>query len=80
VEIKMDTKDLVSVAQAAKELSKPRYTLYRWVNANKMIGVRLGGILFIPISEVERMKKELETEPAGILVSGEDSPQIAMQE
>jgi len=32
-------------------------TLYRWLDAGKIVGIKLGGVLFIPESEVERLKK-----------------------
>lgn len=50
------TSDLFSIAQAAKELSVARLTIYRWIKASKIISVRFGGFLFIPKSEVERLK------------------------
>jgi len=58
MEIKVTTGDLVSVAKAAEELGRPRITLYRWVEKGKILSVRLGGILFIPKSELERLKNE----------------------
>ena len=66
MEIKVATSDLVSVAQAARELERPRSTIYRWANAGKIIGIKLGGIIFIPKSEVERIKnkKAAGDEPA----------------
>lgn len=57
-EIRVTTSDLVSVQDAAKELGRPRLTIYRWIDAGKIISIKLGGILFIPTSEVERLKKE----------------------
>ena len=57
-EITVHTSDLVSVQEAANALSRPRYTIYRWIDAGKIIGIKLGGILFIPVSEVERLKKK----------------------
>jgi len=57
-EIRVTTSDLVSVQDAAKELGRPRLTIYRWIDAGKIISIRLGGIKFIPKSEVERLKKE----------------------
>ena len=70
----------MSVVHVAKELGKPRLTIYRWVESNKIVGVKLGGILFIPTSEVERMKKDLETEPAEVLASPGDSIKSELQE
>jgi len=55
-EIRVTTSDLVSVQDAAKELGRPRLTIYRWIDAGKIISIRLGGILFIPKSEVERLR------------------------
>ena len=60
MEIKVATSDLLSVAQAARELERPRSTIYRWADAGKIIGIKLGGILFIPKSEVERLNKKKE--------------------
>ncbi|GAJ21111.1 unnamed protein product, partial [marine sediment metagenome] len=62
MEIKVTTADLVSVAEAAKQLSLARYTIYRWVDAGKIIGIKLGGIIFIPKSEVARLKNEQAAE------------------
>jgi len=55
--LKVITDDFLTVPEAAKRLGKPKMTLYRWIEANKLIAVTFGGILFIPISEVERLKK-----------------------
>ena len=58
MEIRVKTDDLVSVADAAKILGRPRLTIYRWIDASKIVGIKLGGIIFIPKSEVERLKKQ----------------------
>jgi len=57
-ELKVVTDEFVTVPKAAKQLGKPKMTLYRWIEANKLIAVTFGGILFIPESEVERLKRE----------------------
>lgn len=57
-EIKVLSDDIVTVPEAAKRLGKPKMTLYRWIDANRIVSIKLGGILFIPISEVERIKNE----------------------
>ena len=62
MEIKVRTDDLVSVAQAALELGRPRVTIYRWVDDSKIVAIRLGGILFIPKSEIERLKTKQAAE------------------
>lgn len=58
MEIKLTTNDLVRVIDAAKALGWPKMRIYRWVDAGKLLGVKLGGILFIPVSEVERLKNK----------------------
>ena len=65
-ELKVVTDDFVTVPKAAKLLGKPKVTLYRWIEANKLIAVTFGGILFIPKSEVERLKNSqaAESSPA----------------
>ena len=54
-ELRVVTDDFVTVPKAAKQLGKPKVTLYRWIEANKLIAVTFGGILFIPKSEIERL-------------------------
>jgi excisionase family DNA binding protein len=56
--ITITTDDLLTVADAAKALEKHIATIYRWVDAGKIVGIKLGGILFIPKSEVERLNRE----------------------
>jgi excisionase family DNA binding protein len=65
MEIKVTTSDLVSVAQAARELGKHRATVYRWVEDGIIVGIKLAGSLFIPKSEVERLKNSQDTEAKG---------------
>jgi len=55
VEIKIKSDDLLTVPKAAKQLGRPKMTLYRWIKANKIIYAELDGVLFIPKSEVERL-------------------------
>jgi excisionase family DNA binding protein len=59
VEIKITTNDLVSVIEAAKSLGWPKIRIYRWVARGTLLGVKLGGVLFIPVSEVERLKGKI---------------------
>jgi len=61
--ITISTKDVVTVAHAAETLGKHIATIYRWLDAGRIVGIDLDGILFIPTSEVERVKKE---EAAGL--------------
>ncbi len=56
--IEVETKDLMSIQEFAKAMHMPRTTVYRWAERNKVITIRLGGILFIPKSEVKRLGNE----------------------
>ena len=56
--IKVNTDDLLSVQEAATQLKRPRLTLYRWIQKGQLLAIRLGGILFVPVSEVERLRAE----------------------
>tara|TARA_Y100000310_G_C20002900_1_gene499375 strand:- start:298 stop:483 length:186 start_codon:yes stop_codon:yes gene_type:complete len=53
--ITIETNDLLSVAEAARILKKPKLTIYRWIGSSKITAVRFGGVLFVPRSEVERL-------------------------
>ena len=59
------TTDLMTVPQAAKLLGRPRMTLYRWIKNGKVIAIKLGGVLFVPTSEVERLKNEEKKKATG---------------
>lgn len=61
-ELKVVTDEFVTVPQAAKQLGKPKMTLYRWIEANKLIAITFGGILFVPVSEIERLRNEKAAE------------------
>jgi len=50
--------DVMTVQEAAKQLGKSRMTLYRWIESNKVSWIRFGGVVFIPVSEVERLQNE----------------------
>jgi hypothetical protein len=57
-----EAKELFTVPEAAKEFGEFPMTLYRWIEAKKLIAIKLGGILFVPLSEIERIKLERATE------------------
>ena len=65
MEIKIKSDDLLTVPAAAKQLVRSKMTLYRWIKANKIIYAELGGVLFIPKSEVARLKNEKAAEKGG---------------
>ena len=50
------TSDFLTVPKAAKQLGRPKITLYRWIAAGKLITVTFGGILFVPKTEIDRLK------------------------
>ena len=60
-ELRVMTDDFITVPEAAKQLGRPKVTLYRWIEANKLIAVTFGGILFVPTSEVQRLKNKEAT-------------------
>ena len=53
--ITVTTNDLLTVGDAAKILQVSRMTVYRWIEAGKMLSVELGGIVFVAVKEVEKM-------------------------
>lgn len=66
-ELRVVTDEFVTVPGAAKQLGRPKMTLYRWIQANKLIAVRFGGILFVPISEIKRLQTERAPQTEGAL-------------
>jgi len=56
MEIKIETADLLSVIEAAKLLGRPRITLYKWIGNKTIASIRLGGVIYIPRSEIERLR------------------------
>ncbi len=56
--------DFLTVPQAAKQIGVHFATIYRWIDAGKILSIRLGGILFIPKSEIERLRKEKSNQAA----------------
>ncbi|MBA7621836.1 hypothetical protein ES703_29204 [subsurface metagenome] len=63
--IKVTTDDLLSVGRAAKNLNVSRVTAYQWIKDGKLNTIKLGGILFVPISEVERLMNERKSQATG---------------
>ncbi|GAI89379.1 unnamed protein product [marine sediment metagenome] len=54
--------DFMTARQAAKQLGVHFTTIYRWIDAETILSINFGGILFVPKSEVERLKKKKATE------------------
>jgi len=55
--IEVATSDLLTVAQAAEAAGMKLRTVYHRIHKGRIIAVRLGGTLFVPASEVERLKE-----------------------
>jgi len=55
--ITISVEDALSWKDAAKELGITTMTLWRWEKNNLIIAIQLGQYKFIPLSEVERIKK-----------------------
>ena len=54
-EIIVTTDDLFNISQAADKLHVTRMTVYRWLASGKLISIKLGGMPFIPKSEIDRL-------------------------
>jgi len=57
---------VVPVIEAANEIGVHFTTLYRWVQAGKIIYVSFGDTIFIPVLEVARIKKNRINEAQGV--------------
>lgn len=60
-EIKVTSEDLLSVGKAAKELGISRVWAYQQIKDGELHALELGGILFVPRSEIERLRKKKAT-------------------
>ncbi len=56
--------EVLTVNAASEEIGIHHATLYRWAEAGKVAFVRFGGIMFIPVTEVQRLKKEKKNQAA----------------
>ena len=54
--IKLRTNELLSIQNAAKEIGCSRSTMYHWIEVGRIISLLFGGVLYVPISEVKRVK------------------------
>ena len=58
-----ESRDLFTVPEAAKKLGKKPMTLYRWIKADKLTAVIVGGMPFVPGSEIRRLAKLQKAAP-----------------
>lgn len=56
--IEIESTNLKSVDEAARDTGIPRPTLYRWIEQDKATAIKIGGRLFFTVEEVERLKKD----------------------
>ena len=56
--IVVDTGEIYSAADAAREIGIGYATLYRWIKKGKIIVVKLAGRTLVPKTEVERLQIE----------------------
>ena len=56
VTFNVESKDVMSVTSASKELGVNRVTVYRWVASGRLFGVKFADTLYIPVKEVARLK------------------------
>ena len=54
----MQPGDVLSARDAARELKVHFTTVYRWVQSGEIVYITFGGSIFIPVLEVERLKRE----------------------
>lgn len=53
----------MTVAQASEKLGKHFTTIYRWIESGQIMGVKLGGIMFVPTSQVEQLNNNQGDKP-----------------
>jgi len=56
--------DVLSARDAANELGVHFTTIYRWVQKREIVYINFGGSIFIPVLEVEKLKKDRKEEKA----------------
>ena len=61
VKFVIESNDLFDVPEAAQMLKIGYATVYRWIASGKIIPVRMDNRTLIPISEIQRLKKEKAT-------------------
>jgi len=54
----IDLSDLINLTQAAKYLGKSYMTLWRWRKAGKVNVIYIGGMPYVPLGELVRLKED----------------------
>ena len=58
----VELQDVHDVDEAATLLGLGVATVWRWIKSGKISAVRISGRTLVPVSEIERLKKERATE------------------
>ncbi len=53
--IKVESRDLLTVADTALELKRPRVAIYRMIERGEIQTIKLGGTIYVPRSEIKRI-------------------------
>jgi excisionase family DNA binding protein len=54
----IELRDYLNQSQAADKMKVHRCTIWRWIRDGKIQTVLVGGMVMIPLSEVERIQSE----------------------
>jgi len=55
--ITLKTTDLLTVEQFAQQIKRPRITIYRWIEKGKITAVEIGKTIYIPTTELDKVKE-----------------------
>ncbi|MBA7623778.1 hypothetical protein ES703_31177 [subsurface metagenome] len=58
VKILIETDELTTVLDAAKFLGVHFATVYRWIKAGRLLGIPIGGQVYLHTSEVKALKNK----------------------
>ena len=58
--------DVLSARDAANKIGVHFTTIYRWVQKSEIVYINFGGSIFIPVLEVERIKRERNKQATGV--------------
>jgi len=61
---KLKPGEVLTVAAASEIVGIHHATLYRWIQAGRVAFVNFGGMIFVPVIEAERLRKERNKETA----------------
>lgn len=62
---KRELGQVLTVSRASEEIGVHHATLYNWISLGRAAYVEFGGVLFVPVVEVVRLKKMKSKKAAG---------------